>query len=145
MTCQGWCGLCYENVRGRASHKGHKRYVSPRVPRLGPRVVFELRPREPVGSGAPRPSAGPCPLLLVRPALAAVLLDPVYATGKPRKTSTLLVFVHEGRLKGCLRDRDTEETAWVSADGLEGILDALEAGLQEGALDWRKEGKRQKR
>lgn len=108
-------------------------------------MVFELKPREKTGSPGPAREAGPCPLLLLRPALAAHLLDPVFADGKPRRTDTLLVFVHEGRLKGCLRDRTTDECAWVSGDGLVGILDALEEGLQTGALDWRKEGKRQKR
>lgn len=145
MPCQGWCGLCYENVKGRASHKGHRRYRPSRPPARGKRMVFELKRRNSEQQGKPPTEVGTCPLLMGRPALEATLLNTCYDDGKPRKTSTLLVFLHEGRLKGCLRDRDTEETAWVSGDGLTGILDALEAGLQEGALDWRKEGKRPKR
>lgn len=108
-------------------------------------MVFELRPRGPVSAGVPLVDRSPESLLGARQALGMHLLEEHWADGKPRKTSTLLLFLHEGRLKGCIRDRNTDETAWVSSDSLEGILDALEVGLQEGALDWRREGKRQKR
>jgi hypothetical protein len=105
-------------------------------------MVFELRKR--VASDAPvrGGDACGCPLLSVRPALAASLLEERFADGAARRTSTLLVFLHEGTLKACLRDRDSDETAWVTADSLAGLLDALEAGLQEGRLDWRREGRR---
>lgn len=56
----------------------------------------------------------------------------------PRVPGVLIVFVDEGGLlKGCLSDKDTGMVAFVAADGLEGILDALERGLAKDSLDWR--------
>jgi hypothetical protein len=112
---------------------------------LGVPVVFKLRKK----SDAPSPLSDGTVFvgeaLLARPAVSAVLYDRFFEDGTPRKTATLLLFVDEGMLKACLRDRETEETAWVAGEGLEGLLDALEVGLQEGRLDWRREGKRKKR
>jgi hypothetical protein len=145
MTCQGWCGLCYANVRGRASYKHHKGYRSPPSCSRSAPMVFKLEKRSlsPQGDGGVVMGAGV--LLAARPALSAMLCDETYADGGARKTATLLLFTDGGAFKACLRDRDADETAWVSGEGLEGILDALEAGLQGGRLDWRKEGKRKRR
>jgi hypothetical protein len=92
--------------------------------------------------GLPSPAPG---ILTARVAVMAMMYAEQFDDGTPRKTATLLLFTDAGVLKGCLRDRETEETAWVSGDSLESLLDALEVGLQEGRLDWRKEGKRKKR
>jgi hypothetical protein len=108
-------------------------------------MVFELRKRPAAVPGESADLTAACPLLSTRPALRAMLCDVSYADGSRRVTATLLVFTDGGAFKACLRDRDTEETAWVTGQGLTGLLDALEVGLQEGRLDWRKESKRNRR
>jgi hypothetical protein len=58
-----------------------------------------------------------------------------------RKTGTVLVFAEQGKWKGCLNDRDGGNYAFVSSDSLLGLVDALEKGLKQGGLDWRKNKK----
>jgi len=72
------------------------------------------------------------------PYLHAFMSETEYDGGGVRKTGTLLLFVDQGLLKACLSDRDVQEVTFVSASSLEGILDRLEGGLREGALEWRK-------
>lgn len=108
-------------------------------------MVFKLERRNASPAAQDVVQLGAGPMLSARPALAAMLFDEQYSDGKPRKTATLLLFADSGTLKACLRDRDVEETAWVSGSGLEGVLDALEVGLTEGRLDWRRDGKRKRR
>jgi len=74
------------------------------------------------------------------PFLGAFLGDVLYDDGAVRKTGTLLVFVDQGVLKACLSDRDVAEVAFVSASSFEGLMERLEGGLREGALEWRKAG-----
>lgn len=57
--------------------------------------------------------------------------------GGPRTVGTVLLFVETGRWKACLRDRECGQVAFVSAASAEGLLDALDAGLTNGSLDWR--------
>lgn len=108
-------------------------------------MVFKLTRREASVPGESADLSAACPLLSTRPALRAMLCDLTFEDGARRQTATLLVFSDGGALKACLRDRESEETAWVTGQGLTGLLDALEVGLQEGRLDWRKEGKRNRR
>jgi hypothetical protein len=108
-------------------------------------MVFELRKRVPAVEAAEGANLLAGFAMGSRPALCSVLFDRAYQDGTKRTTSTLLLFADGHTLKGCLKDRDSEETAWVSAETLEGLLDALEVGLQESRLDWRKDGKRRRR
>jgi len=59
--------------------------------------------------------------------------------GKPRKTSTLLVFVENGRWKCSLHDRDGKRGCFASGEGWEGLLEALERSLKDGSVEWRKD------
>jgi len=56
----------------------------------------------------------------------------------PRLTSTLLLFVDEGRWKVCFTDKDADRYVFLTGLTVEGILNALEAGLKDDQLDWRK-------
>lgn len=49
-----------------------------------------------------------------------------------------MIFFAEGLVKGCLNDRDVGMSAWVSGPGMGAVLEALERGLQEDRLEWRK-------
>lgn len=57
--------------------------------------------------------------------------------GHMRTTATANVFAEDGKWKCCLNDRDGSRYAFVSADTLERLLEALEGGLKRGTLDWR--------
>lgn len=72
------------------------------------------------------------------PCLFAFLVAETWETGEKRATGTLLVFVDDGKWKACLSDRDGGRVAFVSASTAKGLLDASEAGLDAGTLDWRR-------
>lgn len=60
-----------------------------------------------------------------------------YPDKTPRETSTLTLFTEEGRVKCCLSDRDQGRVAFLSGLSVVGLLEALEAHLVAGTLDWR--------
>lgn len=74
------------------------------------------------------------------PSVVSFLSDTVYRDGSGRVTGTLLMFVEAGLWKACLRDRDLDEVAFVSADTPEGVLSAMESGIKDGDLEWRPSG-----
>lgn len=143
--CEGWCGLCYSNVRGRSNYKHHAGYRKCNPFKEVKQVAFELKPRlQPQGdeeafATVDDPFEGVCP------ALYAHLTHTVWPDGKKRLASTMIVFCEQGRWKACLNAKDEELTAWVSADSFAGLWEALEVGLQQDRLDWRKAGKKFKR
>jgi len=55
-----------------------------------------------------------------------------------RRTSSITMFMASGSLKACLNDKNDGHVAFVASDSVEGLLGALEEGLREGRLDWRK-------
>jgi hypothetical protein len=69
--------------------------------------------------------------------------------GRPRLGATLNLFVFEGQVRGCLKDRDQALTCFLSSATVGGVLEALERGLQADTLAWRAEvewkGKKPKR
>jgi hypothetical protein len=71
------------------------------------------------------------------PGLWEYLTATRYEDGARRETATLTLFVEEGLIKGCLNDRDKGRVAFVSGRSVDAVLEALEQGLQLGALDWR--------
>lgn len=74
------------------------------------------------------------------PFLHSHLSDTRYSDDSARVTSTLLVFVDSGCLRLCINDRDNGRSCFVSRSTFEEALAALEKGLREGSLDWRKKG-----
>lgn len=72
------------------------------------------------------------------PALWEHLTLVSWEDGGAREPSSLTVFYAEGLLKACLSDKEAERTAFVSAGSFEGLLLALEHGLQGDSLDWRR-------
>lgn len=74
------------------------------------------------------------------PTLLAMLQDTKYDDGSARQTSTLLIFVEAGMVKGCLNDREIGQTLWATGDSLEGLLTGLEARLAKGTGEWRPGG-----
>jgi len=71
------------------------------------------------------------------PTVWEYLSETRFDDGKPRETSTVLIFVDAERLKVCLSDREANEVAFVSGATFKEAMDALERGLAGGTLDWR--------
>jgi hypothetical protein len=72
------------------------------------------------------------------PAVMEYLFLDHWEDGASRETSTLLVFVEDGRVKACLNDRQEERSLWVSSTSFLGALAALEDALRSGGADWRR-------
>lgn len=70
------------------------------------------------------------------PRLHAMLTTTVL-DGKPRKTTTILLFCEAGRLKACLNDRAEGLSGFLTLDGLELVAEQLEEGLAKEDVDWR--------
>lgn len=130
------CPWCYETVRGRASHRGHAGFRRPRSPQSSIMADF-LRKRETRDPSAPLPATS-SQLATAMPALWAHLSYGSYPDGSPRERSTLSIFCGDYGLQACLNDRDNGLVAFVTADALEGLLEALERGLASDSVDWRK-------
>lgn len=136
--CVGWCGSCYTNVRGRTNKKGHRSYREPVALPFGVLKTMPIsrRPKQDERAGG-----GPCAtlagLILQYPLLHEQLTADTFDDGGPRKTATLLLFVDEGCLKGCLNDRAEQQTLWASAVGVEGVLAGLEGMLGDEVPGWR--------
>jgi len=62
--------------------------------------------------------------------------------GTARAPSTLMLFLDDGRPKGCLSDRDEGKVAFVAAWTFTDVLTALEEGLLADSLDWRSNQRR---
>jgi len=83
------------------------------------------------------------------PSLWEFLTAPKYEDGADRETGTILVFVEDGCVKGCLSNRDSGHVAFVSGSDWASMLAKAEKGLASDSLDWRlskgRQGKGQKR
>jgi hypothetical protein len=54
-----------------------------------------------------------------------------------RAPGSLMVFVEGGKWKAKLKDKEEGLYCFVSADGPDGLLEAVEKGLADGTHDWR--------
>ena len=72
------------------------------------------------------------------PTLAAMLTQTRWEDGSQRRTSTVLFFVEEGALRVCLNDREAGQSCFLTVGGVKEALEALEAGLVEDNLTWRR-------
>lgn len=135
--CDGWCGACYEGIRGRATHPGHFGYRVPR-PVFSDQVESVTMPekRRAVSQG---PAVAPPlpPNMTEMPLTWDRLTNPKYADGSPRKTDSLTLFYEEGALKLCLSDRDQGFVAFLTAQDPLDLLWRLEGKLTDGSLEWR--------
>lgn len=72
------------------------------------------------------------------PNLWEFLSTTTYEDGSERRLPTITLFVGPEGLQACLNDRDQGLAAFVTASTLEGLWAALEAGLSQDRLDWRR-------
>jgi hypothetical protein len=137
-SCQGWCGLCYANRRGRANYPGHVGFVRP-VRKVGASLESYLQRRESTSTNADgsywcAPDVGD---RKSHPALCEFIAAAVFGDGQPRKAGTLTIFSEDQKVKGCLNDREQGLTLFLAADSLAGLLAAAEKALRSDRADWR--------
>jgi hypothetical protein len=72
------------------------------------------------------------------PALAEFLAAVRWDDGSSRVPGSLTLFTEDGTWKACLSDKDGGLVCFKSGDSPEGVLGALEGGLQVGGLEWRR-------
>ena len=137
-TCNlDWCGKCYENIRGRAAHRGHRSYRSARPPSSAGSSGMK-RPSGPASvQGSPGGVMVDSGFARMYPVLASQLSETSWDDGSSREVSTLLLFVEGGRWKACLSERSTGRVGFLSQDTLAGLLISLEGHLVAEDLDWR--------
>lgn len=135
----GWCAACYAAKRGREA--GHRKM--PRVPAkvFNPFEESDMAMKRPNGEATP--SSGQSLKDEVfegfYPKLFAHLSETSWDDGKPRKPSTLLLLVENGRWKAFLHDRDGKRGFWLSGESWEWLLESLEAGVDSSSTEWRKD------
>lgn len=71
------------------------------------------------------------------PALAGWLGEGFTDEGHARPTGTLLVFCEGTAIKCCLKDRETNAVAFLTAGTWLGLLRACDEALASGDADWR--------
>lgn len=74
------------------------------------------------------------------PSVWEMLVTGEWPDGTPRTLSTLTLFIDEGSVKLCLNDRAQGLTGWASGSSVEEALKALESGLREDTIEWRRSG-----
>jgi hypothetical protein len=72
------------------------------------------------------------------PCLWEMLVTDHWEDGTPRTLSTLTIFVDDDQVKLCLNDRAQGLTGWASGSSVEEALKALESGLKEDTIEWRR-------
>ena len=76
------------------------------------------------------------------PAVYEYLTMDRYPDGGERQVATLIIFLEEGRWKGCLSDRESDRTLWKTADTIEDMLLEMDADIQEGGTGFRRSTQR---
>lgn len=74
------------------------------------------------------------------PAIFELLAAGIYE-GEERKPATITFFVSEGRLKCCIRDRQTRQNAWMTLEAEGDIFAEVEALIVAGKAEWRSDKK----
>jgi len=137
----GFCPECYANVRGRTNRKGHIGYKAGWDSRTTGGIPMK---EEQGGNGhvtTARVAPEPVAFWSKFPALYHQLTDSAFDSGKPRVTSTLLVFGEGDFWKGSLHDRQYLRTAFRTGDGWEDLIRSFNEALEAGRMDWRPDRK----
>jgi len=137
-----FCGLCYEQRRGRSRGHGKRPPLVLDSP-LSTQEVFDMamkRAEATVRSNGGANDDDPV-FLDWYPHLHERLSETKWDDGKSRKTDTLMLFREHSMWKILIHDREARCKAWVSSGTWEGVLLALERGIGEGTLEWTPEKK----
>ena len=133
-----WCGYCYENLRGRANHRGHLRCRRRRSVSHDDRRMGLRKPVVDVGRPDSRGGGATSEYAVLFPRLFEYVTEGAWEDGTPRQTSSLLMFFEDGYWKTCLNDRALGRTLWATGVNPEAAITSLEAALASEAADWRR-------
>lgn len=134
----GWCGACYEGLRGRGTHRGHGGPSSCYLVKRISSVSYLKKPVTPLSGSVTSSVSSPSAFTAAFPALSEFLISCAWEDGSSRVPGTVMLLVEEGRWKAWLNDKAFARSAWVSGHTLEAVLGCLEAGLREESLEWRR-------
>lgn len=142
MLCEegrsrGWCGLCFEGLKGKAYNKGHAAFRQSKTAYQRSSTVSYLKRQEKVKPAAGDTAAGDESMSLLYPATHEFLAMTVWDDGKPRQTGTVMLLAEEGLWKAWVHDRDAKRSAWISGHTVEALLALLEQGLLGATMAWR--------
>jgi hypothetical protein len=133
-----FCGLCYENLRGRSRHPGH-RYCPP--PKPTPYIDWSTIMKRPSQVPGSKKGEWKCPdpsFLKDYPTLAAGLCDVWWDDGKPRVPYTLTLRMDEGGVHCCLNDKEASMGLYTTGGTIEDVFELVEACLRTGSASWRR-------
>lgn len=137
MRCGLDCGLCYSNRRGRSCYAGHWGYGKQRKKEKHSMADFLRKKSKEEKKGPLQQDFTMCEFAKRYPCLHEWLTLDKWEDGTHREPSTLLLFLDDGRPKGCLNDREGGKVVFVAAWTFTDVLVAMEEGLLADTLDWR--------
>ncbi len=132
------CVFCHLGEKGRSFFRGHYGYRVSSFQNWEDDAMTRLRRGD--SSGKPKPAEDRVdPACRKRfPLLLEQIEAATFEDGAARQPCTLTFFASDGSIKACLSDRETEETAWITAVSFQAVLEGLERGLEKESLDWRR-------
>lgn len=134
----GWCGQCYENIRGRANHRGHFGYRQPRSKGRCYMALSKPKTADSSRSGMPESSwAASC--MAAHLDLMAFLSSTSLPDGSARRVGTLQISTGAGRWQVKLRDPDNCVYCFVTGATLQEALEAADRTCSTGEADWRRD------
>jgi len=137
-SCVGFCALCYSNVRGRSNYGGHRGYRPSNRRRGLPSMSLIKRASAPPAGEASLGDFADVEFQAVYPALFEFISLTRWDDGTVRAPGSITVFSEDGRLKACINDKDGLRVAFVAADSVRCLALAIDGGLLDGSLDWRR-------
>lgn len=132
-----WCPYCYENRRGRANHRGHVQYQSPREA-PSPYLEFILKRRQQASSKKNSPPVC-CDTAFVKsyPALSEHLTDLWWEGGASREPGSLTIRMSSTEVFLSLSEPDDKASAYTTAESLTEALQLMEDALRDGTIKFK--------
>lgn len=131
------CMLCVSGASGRAAYEGHSCWAPARPRPPAPALGYIMKRIDQANADGGFAEADASDILERFPLLSEYLCCTSWDDGKPRQVATLLIVTECGAWKACLNDRAQARSLWVSAEGFDSLLWAVETALGSPAPGWR--------
>jgi len=132
------CLLCYENLRRRANHIGHRYYTAqPKAKYLDWSTMFKrvkISGSEPIEGF----ECSDKKFLADYPTLAQGMCDPWGSDAKPRALWTISVKMDGATVQLTISDKSIKASAYTNAPTLSQALKLANAAAESDSLTWRK-------
>lgn len=133
-----WCAWCYENLRCRASHKGHRWY---RARRPVPFSFWEVIMKRPDNVPVFKKGSWSCPdpaWSKAYPSLCMGMCDLFWDDGKPRECWSLTLRFDGLAVHACVNDKGAGQGLYGTGESVNDVLAHLEHALSQGVAQWRR-------